>query len=444
MTMVNDPIKTIADASMSRFQIIAVTITLVLNALDGFDVLSISIAATGIASEWGIGRDALGWVLTAELVGMAVGSVVLGGVADRIGRRPMILACISVMAVGMVLVTTTTSLIVLCIYRVITGFGIGGMLAAINAVAAEYSNTRRKHLCVSLMAVGYPLGVAVGSIVSGKLLAHYDWRSVFYLGAAVTTLIIPFVYFCVPETIHWLVRKQPHGALEKINATLQRMGHAPVAELPPLMPETKQSSMLSILKPKYLATTVIVAGAYFFHITTFYFVAKWMPPLMVSEFGFGQSQGATSLLWVSLGGALGGAVLGLLTMKFSLKALTIAMMLLSAFLVAGIGVVDHDITQIYVLCFCVGFCTNAVIIGMYAIIAHVYPTSLRATGTGFSIGLGRGGAVVGPILAGYMLQGGINLSAVTLIMGGGSLMAAGLLVFLKLNAAQPVTVQAQA
>ncbi len=201
--------------------------------------------------------------------------------------------------------------------------------------------------------------------------------------------------------------------------------------------------MWSILKPGFIATTIIVVATYFFHITTFYFVAKWIPPLMVNEFGFVQSQGATGLLWVSLGGAIGGAALSLLTLKFSLKALTLTMMLFSAILVSAIGKANTDLTQLYSLCFTVGFCTNAVIIGMYGIFAHAYPTHLRATGTGFSIGVGRGGAVVGPILAVYLLESGIKLSTVTAIMGAGSLMAAVFLVFLKLKPDQPTVMQEQ-
>lgn len=436
--MNNDPRQLIADSPMSRFQIIAIVITLALNALDGFDVLSISIAASGIASEWGIGRDALGFVLTAELVGMAFGSVFLGGVTDKIGRRPMILGCITVMAAGMILVTTTSNLVILCVYRVITGLGIGGMLAAINAVAAEYASTKRKHLCVSLMSIGYPIGVAVGSIISGRLLQHYDWRSVFYFGATMTTILIPVVYFFVPETVHWLARKRPAGALEKINAALQRMGHNTVSALPEPVSEGKQPSVFDILNNKFIVTTLIVAAAYFFHIMTFYFVAKWVPPIMVGNFGFEQSQGATALLWVSIGGALGGAVLGLLTLKYSLKSLTIVMMVLSTIAVAAIGRTNGDLTQLYVMCFAAGFCTNGVIIGMYAIFAHAYPTYLRATGTGFSIGVGRGGSVLGPIIAGYLLEGNMGLPIVTMIMGGGSIIAAILLAFLKLNSNEQV------
>src|SRR5688572_4674052 len=160
-----DPRDLISRSPMSRLQVLVVGITVGLNALDGFDVLSISFASPGIMREWGIDRAVLGFVLAAELAGMAVGSILLGGAADRFGRRPTMLGCLAVMATGMFMVTTTSGLVALSIWRVITGLGIGGMLATINAVAAEFSSAKRKHLSVSLMSVGYPVGGVVGGML---------------------------------------------------------------------------------------------------------------------------------------------------------------------------------------------------------------------------------------------------------------------------------------
>jgi len=134
---------------MSALQIGAVAVTVGVTALDGFDVLSISFASPGIAAEWRIDRAALGIVLSMELIGMAIGSIVLGGVADRIGRRPTMLGCLALMTAGMFLVTTVTSIGELEVWRLMTGLGIGGLLAASNAVAAEFSNARRRNLSVS-------------------------------------------------------------------------------------------------------------------------------------------------------------------------------------------------------------------------------------------------------------------------------------------------------
>ena len=187
-------------------------ITVALNALDGFDVLSISFASPGIATEWGIDRAALGIVLSMELIGMAVGSVLLGGVADRIGRRPTILGCLVVMATGMVMATTVSGLAGLSTWRVVTGLGIGGMLAAINAVvdgvlehpAAAPQRVDHVHRLSARRRARRPgrRAAAAGQrLALGVLLRR-----------GVTAVLIPLVFFFVPESVHWLARKQPGSA----------------------------------------------------------------------------------------------------------------------------------------------------------------------------------------------------------------------------------------
>src|SRR5262249_36654460 len=189
-TELNDPRELIAKSPMSSLQVLVIAITVALNALDGFDVASISFASPGIAKEWGIERGALGIVLSMEVLGMALGSIFLGGLADKIGRRKTVLGCTTIMVIGMFMATTVHGMVDLSIWRVVTGLGIGGMLASINAVAAEFSNRKRRDLSVSLMSIGYPVGAVTGGMLAQRLLTTHDWRSVFYLGATATAILI--------------------------------------------------------------------------------------------------------------------------------------------------------------------------------------------------------------------------------------------------------------
>jgi MFS transporter, AAHS family, vanillate permease len=463
----NDPRELILNSPMSRMQVFVVVITIALNALDGFDVLSISLAAPLIRQEFGIGDAVTGLLLAMELVGMAIGSIFLGRFADAVGRRPMMLGCLVLMSAGMFLVTTEpgvlargfksatdsmgllenwpVALVHISIWRVVTGLGIGGMLAAVNAVVAEYSNTNKRHMNVALMSIGYPVGASVVGFIASALLVDYTWRSVFYLGFAVTVALLPIVYFFVPETVAWCVRNQGPGTLEKVNAALKKMGHAAVAALPDVTGElahTKRSKG-NIFSPHLFRTTVIVTVAYFFHIMTFYFILKWTGVILVDR-GFVASQAGQVLSWVNVGGATGGALLGFLTLKYDLKLLTVGSMLLSTVMVVVYGWAGADIGQITLICIAAGFCINAAINGMYAIFAHAYPTHLRAAGTGFAIGVGRGGSLLAPIAAGFLFQGGVGVPYVATVMAGGSLVAAVVLMFLKLNAAPPEAVEAEA
>ena len=427
-----DPRETIAKSPMSAMQIAAVAVTVGLNALDGFDVLSIAFAGPGIKAAWKIDQAQLGYVLSAELFGMALGSLFLGGVADKIGRRPTILGCLGLMLIGMFMAAHTGNMYELMSWRVVTGLGIGGVLAAINAVASEFSNQKSKHLSVSIMSIGYPIGAVIGGSIATWLLRSYAWPAVFYLGAGFTALFIPLTLIFIPESPAWLARKQPPGALEKINRTLQRMKRATISALPTISQDVRQRSIADIFGPTLIVTSLLVAAGYFFHITTFYFVLKWTPNI-VADMGFPASSAGNVLVWANVGGACGGAVLGLLTLRFGVKPLTIGAMLLSTVAVAIFGHSPKDFFTLSLLCAISGFFTNAAIVGMYAIFAHAFPTHVRATGTGFGIGVGRGGSVLAPIVAGYLFKAGVPVPTVAMYLAMGSLVAAIVISFLRLR-----------
>ena len=418
-----DPRDIMSNSDMSLRQVIVVAVTVALCALDGFDVLAISFASPGISSEWGIDRAALGVVLSMELFGMAIGSVVLGRFADACGRRPIILACVILMSAGMWLATTATSVVDLSFWRVATGIGIGGTLSAINAVAAEFSNAKRRSLCVSLMVIGYPIGAVIGGTIAALLLRDNDWRSVFQFGAFATATLIPIVYFFVPESIAWLCEKQPGNALQRINIVLKRMGKPAVASLPPAPAVKQRQSLAAIFAPELAPITMLATVAYALHITTFYYILKWVPKIVV-DMGFEASSAAGVLVWANRGGATGGALFGLLSQRFHLFRLTIGTLLLGTAMVILFGTGFNDLYQLSLISAAVGFFTNSGVVGIYAILAQVYSAGTRATGTGFAIGMGRGGSVLAPILAGFLFAAGQGLQTVSVIMGLGSTIAA--------------------
>lgn len=418
-----DPRTLLDRADMSRFQWGIVATMVGLNALDGFDVLSISFASPGIAADWGIDRAALGIVLSMELVGMAIGSLLLGGVADRIGRRATILACLGVMTVGMLGAASSGGIWQLSLWRVLTGLGIGGMLAATNAAVAEAANARHRSLAVVLMAAGYPVGTIIGGSASALLLGWYDWRAVFVFGAICSMAFVPLVLWRAPESVAFLMHRRPPDALARINATLARMGHPPVDALPPAEARAAKVPVMALFAPGLLRTTLLLTLAYLTHIMTFYFILKWIPKIVV-EMGFPAPQAAGVLVWASIGGATGSLILGLLTGRVRLLGLTIAAMLLSTALVIVFGRTQGDLATLSVVAAAAGFATNAGVVGLYALIAGSFPTGVRASATGFVIGVGRGGSALAPALAGLLFSIGYGLQFVAVLMSLGSLIAA--------------------
>jgi benzoate transport len=428
--VVEDPRAIIAREPMGRAQLIVIAICIALTALDGFDVLSISFASPGIAAEWRIDRAMLGIVLSMELIGMCAGSVFVGGLADKIGRRPVILGCLFVMALGMALATTAHGVTSLSEFRLFTGIGIGGMLAASNTVVAEFANAKRRNLAVALMACGYPLGAIVGGSIASRLLVSGSWRSVFAFGAVVSAAFLPLVWLLVPETIHYLAHRRPANAIERINAVLRRLGKATVTALPAPTPDAPRARMTELFTPALARTTVLLTVAYFAHLMTFYFILKWIPKIVV-DMGFAPSTAGGVLVWANVGGLIGALTLSALTQRVGVRPLVIVAMLCAAVMVTVFGQGQADLAHLSLVAAVAGMCTNAAIVGLYAIVAQSYPTAVRAGGTGFIIGVGRGGAALGPIVAGFLFTRGGGLPSVAQVMALGSLLAAGAILALR-------------
>jgi benzoate transport len=419
----SDPRKTLGESPMTPRQVLAIAMCVLLNALDGFDVLSISFASPGIAKEWGIERGALGVVLSMELIGMAVGSVLLGQVADRIGRRVTTLGCLGIMAVGMLSTTHVGSIGALAATRLFTGFGIGGVLVTTNALVAEYSNNKWRGAAVAIMAAGYPVGGIIGGAIASNLLKTGDWRDVFYLGASVTALCIPLVPLLAPEPVGSLLHRRPADTLAKVNKSLRALGHDPISELPPIEPDAPRSHITELFRPGLAVITVLLTAAYFLHVMTFYFILKWVPKIVV-DMGFSPSAAGGVLVWANVGGLLGSLLFSILALRFTLRRLLIGAMLASVVMITLFGQGQADLQGLSIAVALGGFCTNAGMVGLYAITAASFPTSVRGGGTGFVIGVGRGGAALSPVLAGYLFQAGLGLPVVAMVMAGGSLLGA--------------------
>ena len=428
----NSPKYIIDHGAMRLSQWLAVLVTVGLNAMDGFDVLSISFASPGIAKDWGVDKATLGWLLSMELIGMGVGSVLLGGVADKIGRRPTILACLLAMSAGMFGASQAGGVTTLLAWRLLTGLGIGGMLAAINAAVAELSSRRWRNLAVSLMVIGYPVGGVIGGTIVQQLLGSGTWHDVFIFGGWITAAFVPIVWLLLPESVDFLDRRRKPGALQAINRILTRFGHQPTSALTADTAESAQRSVTDIFKPGLIVSTVLVTLGYFTHVISFYFIIKWVPKLVV-DMGFAQKAAAGVLTWANVGGATGVAIFGLLATRVSLKALTLIVLLGSSAMVVWFGRGSADLAALAATAALAGVFVNAGIGGYYMLFARVFPTHVRATGTGFAVGMGRAGAVLAPVVAGYLFRAGFGLQAVATMMAAGSLLSAAALLALRVR-----------
>jgi MFS family permease len=428
----------IDEGAMHWRQWSAVILTIFLNALDGFDVLSSAFAGPGISKEWGLSPGALGIVLSMELIGMGVGSLLLGGMADKAGRRPTILVCLVLMAAGMFMAVGADRPQTLSVWRFITGIGIGGMLASINAVANEFSNNRWRSFTMAAMVIGYPLGGFFGGMIVKSFLGG-DWRSIFEFGAWATAACIPLVWFLIPETPAFLNAKRRQGALEKINKTLASLALPPLAVLPELAPAQAKASLADIFKPTYMKVTVLLSVGYAFHAFSFYYILKMVPNILAdpSFVGLNYSRGEAAgvLANANLGGALGGLIFGWFMHKFGIKRATMGALALAVVMIAWFGLGRESLNGWTWAVIATGLFTNSAIVGFYSAWAIAYPTHIKATGTGFALTIGRGGAALSPIIAGALFNAQMGLLTVSLIMAVGSLIALACFAMLELKEA---------
>lgn len=416
---------------MGPAQLRAVLIGIIINAIDGFDVLSIAFASPGIAAEWQIERAALGVVLSMELVGMALGALFIGRLSDRIGRRSMLLLCLALMTVTMVMCATAQNVTTLAFWRLITGIGLGGVFPALNAIVTEFSNDRRRDLCVSALGAGYAAGAVLGGSAAALLLTHFDWRSVFILGGTLTSIVALMTFLWVPESVAFLTHSQRADALEKINRTLRRFGHAEIAGLASRPADTSpRPSIARLFSPELARNTMSMLLAYLFHISTFYFVMKWTPKI-IADMGHSTSSAALTLVWANVGGIIGCLILGLLATRLQIRTVTFGAMLLTTLFVIIFGRSSPELEQLMALAGATGFFASAAIGGLGAVMGRSFPHELRASGIGLVMGIGRGGAALSPIAAGFLFGSGMTLPGVALVMGMGSAIAAAFLLLCR-------------
>ena len=413
----------LADSRMTSRQWIAVGLAVFLNGLDGYDAASISFAAAGIAADWQLDPAVLGWVLSMELIGMAVGSVGFGRAADNFGRRPCILTCLILMVAGMLGAAFAGSVVQLSAFRILTGLGIGGMLASLTAIVAEYANDRWRPVVIATMIVGYPIGTVLGGLVARQLLVVGDWRDVFLFGAAVTIVALPLAVALMPESPVWAAKTAGQKGLDKANRLLARLRLPRADALQEPTPGSGSGSLLDLFRGGLARTTILLTLAYVGHMTCYYFIFKWMPKLVV-DLGYEPQIGADMLIIAMLAGAFAGPVFGFAASRITLPRASIIVLAGAALAVNIFANIGADHTALVFAAVLVGVFFNSGGVAFYALLANAFPSELRGSGVGFGVGVGRAGAAFGPALAGALLNAEFSLPLTALILSLGPLVSA--------------------
>ena len=394
-------------APMSPRQVAIIGICTALYMIDGFDVLVMAFSASHVEAEWGLNGAQLGYLLSAALIGMAVGSIFVSTVADIIGRQRTLLIGICVVGAGMLASFFAPNYAVLMVLRLVTGVAIGTLQATISVFASEFSNAKRRSTALAIVSIGQPIGGVLGGLISGVLISQYGWRSAFLFGAVVTFLMIPLVMKVFPESVDYLLVRRPPGALERVNRSLRAIRQPAVDVLPePVRQEHKKSRFADILTGYNARRTILLALAYFILMASFYFANSWTPKLITAS-GFTAQDGINAGILFSVGAIVGAVLLGLFGSRFPMrKVLAVFFLIGAATFVVFANSTTGSLGWALFAAALVGFGSNAPIAGMLAISPTYYSSEVRGTALGLVIGMGRVGAIVSPILAGALIDGG--------------------------------------
>ena len=428
----SDPRVLLANSPMSLFQWAAVLTTFAMSALDGFDVLAVTLVAPSLVHQWHVNPAALGLVFSVGLVGMAFGSFVVAPLGDIAGRRTLARVALVVMTVGMFLSVRANGVAMLALYRLITGIGIGAVVAIINPLAAEYANIRRRELAIGLMAIGFPLGGVLGGLSAAYLLTHGGWRAVFMVGGVFGLGLTAASLVLLPEPIAFLVEKQGPRALAHVNRFLRHCGHAAVESLPPRAEAKAVIRPFEIFHVDHLRSTLHMSAILFLFVVTVYFFLSWIP-LMVTAAGFTPSMAARVAVMANVSGAIGGSLIGWAAGRFPLKPLSFTAVLGMGIGAIVFGYAGGQLVALTVTAALGGFFAHSGMVSMHSLIARTFPSHMRASGAGFALGMGRIGSALAPAVAGYLFNTGMSRGQVSVVMGSSAVLAALLLLTFHVN-----------
>ena len=372
--------------------------------VDGFDVQAMGFVAPSIIKAWSINKAALGPVFGAGLFGMLFGSLALSVLADRIGRRPVLIGATLFFSVCMLVTAWVQSLPQLLMIRFITGIGLSGIMANAVALVDEYSPARRRVSLMMWVSCGFTGGAVLGGIMSAVLIPWGGWQAVFIFGGLAPLVMTGLMCLYLPESLQFLVLRQRR--LHQVRHWLNKI--APQAAIDDSVVFSVQerksqgAPVTELFREGRASRTLLLWAINFANLLNLFFLANWLPTLATMA---GRQLSVAVWLGITLqiGGVVGTLLMGPLIDRFGFYRVLVPGFLVGALSVGLMGQAMLPMGLLYAVVMVGGFCIVGGQPAVNALAATTYPTDLRATGIGWSLGIGRAGSIVGPVLAGYLI-----------------------------------------
>jgi len=381
--------------SPSRRSTLTIALCFIVALIEGFDLQAAGTAAAGLRQTFALDPKMLGWVFSVGIIGLLPGAFFGGWVADRIGRKKILVGAVLLFGLFSLSTAFVDSYASLLLVRFLTGLGLGAALPNLIALCAEAVSERRRGTAISVMYCGVPLGGALAAVVA--MFSSEHWQTTFIIGGLAPLLAVPLMILLLPES----------------TAFRQQRDNTPGARL---------SSGQALFGEGRARTTLALWLSYFFTLTVMYMLLNWLPSLLLEQ-GFSKPQAGMVQMLFNIGGALGSLLGGVLLDRCNAVKVVLSVYagLLAA--LAGVGL-SVGIVPMAIAGFAAGLFVMAAQLVLYASAPPSYPTSVRATGVGAAVAVGRLGSVAGPLAAGQLLAAGAGTAGVLLATSPGVVIAA--------------------
>jgi len=414
----------------SGYQWLVLVLCFLIVAVDGFDTAAIGYIAPSLVQEWGIDKASLGPVMSAALFGLAGGALFAGPLADRVGRKTVLVLSVFFFGAWSLATAFANSLEALTAMRFLTGLGLGAAMPNAVTLMSEFAPSRRRAVLVNTMFCGFPLGSAAGGFVAAWMIPHYGWHSVLVLGGVVPLALAVMLTTLLPESVRYLVvREQPAERVRRVLARITGVAIDPAVRftLGEAAPRTG-SAIGTVLSPRYRLGTLMLWLTYFMGLVIFYLLTSWMPTLM-KDAGFSIERAAFLTALFPLGGGVGTIVAGWLMDRMNPNKVIAFTYALTGVLIYAVGQGSGGpLLLLGVLIFLAGTAMNGAQSSMPSLAAGFYPTKGRATGVAWMLGIGRFGGIAGALLGAELMRRHLSFDAIFTLLAVPALLAAGALI----------------
>ena len=399
-----DIAQAIDDAKLSAYQIGIFILCGICLIIDGFDVQAMGYVAPAIIQDWKLQNAMMAPVFSATLIGVMIGAILFSMLSDKLGRRPVLIAATLFFSVLTLVTAQASTVVELHWIRLIAGIGLGGIMPNAVALCGEFSPKRSRVFIMMMVGNCFTAGAALGGLIAAWLIPHYGWRSVFYFGGCVPMIIACVMFVWLPESLQFLAVKgkakdQIAKILRRINPT-QNYDNS----IEFFVPEQAKTGVpiFQLFHAGRATVTLMLWTVNFMNLLNLYFLSSWLPTV-VRDAGYPTSTAVYVGTTLQVGGTIGAILLGWLVKRFGFVPVLAFGFALAAINISFIGWPGLALALLFTVVFIAGVGVMGGQVGVNALAATYYPTDLRSTGIGAGLGVGRLGAIVGPLIGGQLM-----------------------------------------